>query len=82
MAQVIDPLSNRVEKEKEKVKFDAYLESTDARNWDVSEYTRQPSPKRKIVYMGKCAINGDMFYDVDDAGNICIFKGHLNSGEY
>lgn len=41
----------------------------------------RPDKYRKIVYLGKCDIDGDMFaaYNND---NIEIFKGHLNSGRY
>lgn len=35
----------------------------------------------KIVYLGNDKENGDMFAGYRD-GNIFMFKGHLNSGEY
>lgn len=35
----------------------------------------------KIVYLGKCNTDGDMFAAYD-SGSIYIFKGHLNSGKY
>ena len=40
-----------------------------------------PEEFEKIVYLGHCDFDGDMFaaYDV---GCIQIFKGNLNSGEY
>jgi len=40
-----------------------------------------PSSFVKIIYLGKCPINGDFFacyYNEE----IRIYKGHLNSGEY
>jgi hypothetical protein len=44
----------------------------------------QLSPKDfiKIVYLGKDILQGDMFSAIDKQGNICIYKGHLNSGKY
>lgn len=39
------------------------------------------SDYRKIVYLGKCNVDGDMFAAY--LGNtIAIFKGHLNDGVY
>jgi len=35
----------------------------------------------KLVYLGKCKVDGDMFAVYSIAG-IDIYKGHLNSGEY
>ena len=36
----------------------------------------------KIVYLGKCALEGDMFAYYNKYGCIFILKGHLNSGFY
>ena len=41
----------------------------------IDEYTN------KIVYLGKCAADGDMFAIYYD-DYIQIVKGHLNSGKY
>jgi len=41
-----------------------------------------PKPNKNVSYLGKCMEHGDMFMDTDDFGNICIWKGHLNSGFY
>ena len=36
----------------------------------------------KVVYLGRCGFDGDMFAVYYDNGAISIFKGHLNSGKY
>lgn len=41
----------------------------------------KPSDYEKVVYLGKCNTDGDMFAAYYNGG-ISIFKGHLNSGEY
>lgn len=35
----------------------------------------------KLVYLGKCALDGDVFAAYCE-GFIMIYKGHLNSGKY
>ena len=60
------------------VEFTHYL--NESNGWTSGG--RGPSKKNKVFYLGKCATNGDMFMDTDSYGTICIFKGHLNSGEY
>ena len=50
--------------------------------WIKSSSLRsKPREFDKIVYLGKCSQDGDMFaaYDEDF---ISIYKGHLNSGKY
>jgi len=42
----------------------------------------KPGSFEKVIYLGKCKIDGDMFACYDKAGNISIYKGHLNSGRY
>ncbi len=43
--------------------------------------TRKPWEFNKIVHLGKCNKDGDMFAAYE--GNyISIYKGHLNSGKY
>ena len=45
------------------------------------ETTLEPRDVDKVVYLGKCSVDGDMFAGyISEA--ICIFKGHLNSGKY
>jgi hypothetical protein len=36
----------------------------------------------KIVFLGKCDNDGDMFAGYWASGVIMIYKGHLNSGKY
>ena len=61
------------------IKFTHYL--SDDRGW--VEAGRQPhqSNTSDVYYLGNCKRNGDMFMDIDTCGNICIFKGQLNSGK-
>jgi hypothetical protein len=62
------------------VEFTHYLGE---RGWSLG--SRQPNSHRgdkEVYYMGKCKFEGDMFFDYDDCGRICVFKGHLNSGTY
>ena len=37
---------------------------------------------KKIVYLGSCVIDGDMFACYTNIGGIITAKGHLNSGKY
>ena len=51
----------------------------------TSEYTDtnlKPINFKKVVYLGKCGVDGDMFAAYTELGNIEIFKGHINSGKY
>lgn len=41
----------------------------------------KPTKDYKVVYLGKCDIDGDMFA-VYRYESINIYKGHLNSGMY
>jgi len=41
-----------------------------------------PSDYEKVVYLGKCSYDGDMFAAYAKNGEIIIYKGHLNSGKY
>lgn len=45
-----------------------------------SECLRQPINFEKVVYLGCCELDGDMFACYNDY--IDIYKGHLNSGKY
>lgn len=42
-----------------------------------------PSDCDKVVYLGKCSLEGDMFACYPKSGKtIHIFKGNINSGKY
>jgi hypothetical protein len=41
-----------------------------------------PNDLNKIVFLGKCHCDGDMFAGYWSNGVIVIYKGHLNSGKY
>lgn len=51
--------------------------------WMKTEIKPNDSRISKIAYLGKCAVDGDMF-SVYFSGikTIVIFKGYLNSGKY
>jgi hypothetical protein len=73
---------NKEKREEKPVEFTGFLSGRDG--W-VTGKMRQPKDAivgKEIFYLGKCNDNGDMFMDVDSTGQICIFKGHLNSGKY
>jgi hypothetical protein len=42
----------------------------------------EPTDFEKIVYLGKCEQDGDMFAAYTSCGFINIFKGHLNNGTH
>jgi hypothetical protein len=44
--------------------------------------SEEPLEYKRVVYLGKCDCDGDMFAAYDESGAIIIFKGHLNSGKY
>lgn len=62
--------------DKKKVEFTHYLHSKNG--WQESSCN--PIDYSKVVYLGKCSIQGDMF--VAYSTEITIYKGNLNSGEY
>lgn len=71
------------EETKKPVEFTHYL--SPYRGWEVETNTisrLNPNYYFKIVYLGKCDVDGDMFAAISDGGCIEIYKGHLNSGEY
>ena len=39
-------------------------------------------PSGKVIYLGRCEIDGDMFAEHTEGGEILIYTGHLNSGKY
>jgi len=47
--------------------------------WVTTDST--PSGCDKVLYLGKCNFDGDMFVTFTE-GYINIYKGHLNSGKY
>ena len=61
-----------------KVEFTHCLGSING--WITS--TPKPSYFNKVVYLGKCSIDGDMFACYSEDVNIGIYKGFLNSGNY
>jgi len=42
----------------------------------------KPNNYGKVVYLGKCERDGDVFAAYNIIGNILIYKGHLNNGTY
>lgn len=62
---------------KKPVEFTHYLNHSNG--WE--ETGIKPSSYNRMVYLGRCDIDGDMFAAYEE-GCISIFKGHLNSGRY
>lgn len=52
--------------------------------WMKTEIKPDDSRISKIAYLGKCAVDGDMFsvYFKSAICTIAIFKDYLNSGKY
>lgn len=50
--------------------------------WCESSIKPSDSEIVKVVYLGNCKLDGDMFAAYHKFGSILIFKGHLNSGKY
>jgi hypothetical protein len=46
------------------------------------KYEQESFNYDKIVYLGRCNIDGDMFAVYYQTGMIGICKGHVNSGRY
>lgn len=65
------------EETKKPVEFTHYLDGAKGFVGNL----KGPKDFTKIVYLGKCNIDGDMFAAYI-GGDICLYKGHLNSGEY
>lgn len=59
------------------IEFTYYLDTNSG--WYKTD--ENPSSYDKIVYLGKCKTDGDMFACYA-SGNITIYKGHLNDGVY
>ena len=47
-----------------------------------SGITSEPNEFEKVVYLGKCLVDGDMFASYFHTGAITIRKGNLNNGTY
>ena len=60
------------------VEFTHYLNISTG--WETASY--KPSEQKKIIYLGNCCVDGDMFAAYRSNGEIFIYKGHLNSGRY
>jgi hypothetical protein len=68
-----------VVKESEKpVELTHYLHGDDG--WTNAKV--RPNELNKIVFLGKCSMDGDMFAGYWTHGSITMYKGHLNSGKY
>jgi hypothetical protein len=50
-------------------------------SWEQVNSHVKPKDFDKIVYLGKCDHDGDMFAAYH-RGYISIYRGHLNSGKY
>jgi hypothetical protein len=60
------------------VEFTHFQDSTDG--WCITGV--DPHDLNKIVFLGKCDTDGDLFAGYWSGGSITIYKGHLNSGKY
>lgn len=49
------------------------------KGWEKAIF--KPKHFDKIVYLGKCRADGDLF-SAYDGDSIYVYKGHLNSGKY
>jgi len=65
------------DKEDEPVEFTHHIDNY--KGWQ--ETNGLPEEFKKVVYLGRCEGDGDMFAAYEN-GSIVIFKGHLNSGKY
>jgi len=72
------PGVSETEKEEKRVEFTHFLRVT--KGWEKSG--SNPEEYDKIIYLGNCSCDGDMFVAYSDTGYIQIYKGHLNSGKY
>jgi hypothetical protein len=67
-----------VQESKKPVEFTHYQSGTNG--WCKTD--TDPNALNKIVFLGKCSTDGDMFAGYSFDGSIMIYKGHLNSGKY
>lgn len=50
-------------------------------SYQMVEAYGKPNDYNKIVYLGKCKYDGDLFAAYEEE-KILLYKGHLNSGKY
>jgi hypothetical protein len=60
------------------VEFTHYQSTTEG--WCITVV--DPHKLNKVVFLGECCYDGDMFAAYSTSGAITIYKGHLNSGKY
>lgn len=77
MKQVLK-VSDLEKTEKKPVEFTHFLNAHEV-GWSKTD--SKPHEFEKVVYLGFCNADGDMFSVYGD-GYIRIFKGHLNDGVY
>jgi len=65
------------EETKKPVEFTHYYDCDNG----YQKATVPPRNHHKVVYLGNCSQDGDMFAAYQGT-TITIYKGHLNSGEY
>lgn len=70
-----------VEKPKKKLKPIEFTHHYEGGNGWCETFSK-PNDYIKIVYLGKCKTDGDMFAAYQDSGDILITKGNLNDGVY
>ena len=76
---IIIPEITGKEKESKGVEFTHVLSG--GSGWS-EEKIRKLSETEKIVYLGKCRVDGDMFAVYTLTNIITIYKGHLNNGTF
>lgn len=69
------------QKESKGIEFTHYLNGEE-NGWESTDYTPQNTLIEKIVYLGKCSEDGDMFAAYFSDKTISIFSGNLNNGTY
>jgi hypothetical protein len=69
-----------VQESEKPVKFTHYLH--DEEGWIENKVLNVFTGFIKIVYLGRCCVDGDMFSTYTHTNGISIYKGHLNSGKY
>lgn len=77
MKEVIRINLGEQQQEEKPVEFKYFL--SPLHGWFFTE--TKASEFSKIVYLGKCPIEGDMFADYRNE-KINIYRGYLNSGKY
>jgi hypothetical protein len=71
-------IDNPQNKEEKPVEFTHVYNSI--QGWSV--FLNSPTDYEKVVYLGHCSSDGDMFAAYGSGGLIMIYTGHLNSGKY